>query len=73
LLRFKLVGGCRGDKSVVATETNQLEELTVATNFPFWLIPFGMMGLPFLWALFELLSTPKVDRSALRMREMRAA
>ena len=45
----------------------------MTTAFPFWLIPFGMMGLPFLWALFELLSTPKVDRSALRMRDMRAA
>ena len=50
---------------------NRLEDITVEAIFPFWLIPFGMMGLPFFWALFELLSTPKVDRSALRMRDLR--
>jgi hypothetical protein len=58
---------------LAAFESNQLEEHAVTTTFPFWLIPFGMMGLPFLWALFELLSMPKVDRSALRMHDMRAA
>ncbi len=52
---------------------NQLEKLNMGNTFPLWLVPFGMMAVPFIYALLELARTPRVQQHSATMDESTAA